>query len=64
MLKFDLKKDHLNFMQNWVTPETHMTKDDPDEDLLHNLLKANFQDGFSNPSTVMKTSRTYFHHIL
>ena len=45
MLKFPLKKDCLNFMQNWLTPEKHMTEDDPDEDLLHHLLQDNFQDG-------------------
>jgi hypothetical protein len=45
MLKFHLKKDRLNFTQNWVTPETDMTEDDPDGDLLHDLLQGNFQDG-------------------
>ena len=43
MLKFHLKKDHLKFMQNWVTPEKHMAEDDPDEDLLCNLLQGDFQ---------------------
>ena len=45
MLKFHLKKDRLNFTQNWLTPEKHMTEDDPDEDLLRHLLQGNFQDG-------------------
>lgn len=45
MLKFHLKKDCLNFMQNWVTLEKHMTKDDPGKDLLHNLLQGDFQAG-------------------
>ena len=45
MLKFHLKKDCLNFTQNWLTPEKHMTEDIPDEDLLRHLLQGNFQDG-------------------
>ena len=45
MLKFHLKKDRLNFMQNWLMPEKHMTADDPGEDLLRHLLQDNFQDG-------------------
>jgi len=39
MLKFHLKKERLNFTESWVTPESQMTEDDPDEDLLDNLLK-------------------------
>jgi hypothetical protein len=49
MLKFYLKKEHLNFTQNWLTPEKHMMHDDPDEeDLLHRLLQDNFQDGLDH----------------
>jgi hypothetical protein len=41
MLKFHLKKERLNFTESWVTPESQMTEDDPDEgrDLLDNLLE-------------------------
>jgi hAT family C-terminal dimerisation region len=41
MLKFYLKKERLNFAESWVTPESQMTEDDPDEgcDLLDNVLK-------------------------
>ena len=46
MLKFYLKKECLNFTQNWLTPEKHMMHDEPDkEDLLRRLLQDNFQDG-------------------
>jgi hypothetical protein len=47
MLKFYLKKERLNFTQNWLTPENHMTHDEPDEeDLLCRLLQPeNFEDG-------------------
>ena len=44
MLKFYLKKDHLNFMAAWMTVEQQMTKDDLDEDLLCALFQDNFQD--------------------
>jgi len=38
MLKFYLKKERLNFTQNWLTPDKCMTHDEPDEeDLLHRL---------------------------
>jgi len=41
MLKFYLKKERLNFTESWVTSESQMTEDDPDQgrDLLDNLLK-------------------------
>jgi hypothetical protein len=38
MLKFYLKKERLNFTESWVTPESQMTKDNPDADFLDNLL--------------------------
>jgi hypothetical protein len=37
MLKFHLKKERLNFTDAWITPETYMLQDEPDEDLLHLL---------------------------
>jgi hypothetical protein len=45
MLKFHLKKKRISFTEGWVTPESEMLKDDPDEDLLAKLLQENFQDG-------------------
>jgi len=42
MLKFHLKKSHLNFTEAWVTSENQMVYDDPDVDLLANLLKGEF----------------------
>ena len=44
MLKFHLKKEHLNFTQDWVTPVKYMTEDDDEEDLLRQLLQGNSQD--------------------
>ena len=46
MLKLHLKKDHLNFTAAWMTTEKEMIDDDPDVDLLANLLEpeVDFQD--------------------
>ena len=44
MLKFHLKKLHLNFTETWVTPENQMTNNKPDVDLLANLLKGEYQN--------------------
>ena len=38
MLKFHLKKSHLNFMDGWVMSIKEMVSDDPEEDLLAMLL--------------------------
>ena len=49
MLKFHLKKEHLNFTDSWVTPTADMLQDEPEGDLLHQLLEGNateVQDGF------------------
>jgi hypothetical protein len=47
MLKFHLKKDRLNFTAAWMTTEKEMIDDDPDVDLLADLLEpeVDFQDG-------------------
>ena len=42
MLKFHLKKLRLNFTEAWVTPENQMMNDEPDVDLLVNLLKGEY----------------------
>lgn len=39
MLKFYLKKERLNFTKSWVTTQSHMTEDEPDQDLLGSLLR-------------------------
>jgi len=44
MLKFHLKKSRLNFTEAWVTSENQMVYDDPDVDLLVNLLKGEFRN--------------------
>jgi len=42
MLKFHLKQKHLSFTEGWVTPESLMTDDKMEEDLLANLLNKDF----------------------
>ena len=45
MLKFHLKKVHLNFMEGWQTTEKQMINENLDDtDTLAMLLKGNFQD--------------------
>jgi len=46
MLKFDLKKERLNFTASWITTEAHMLEDMPDEDFLMLLQGSdNIQSG-------------------
>jgi hypothetical protein len=40
MLKFYLKKERLNFTELWMTPDAQMVEDDPEGDLLSDLLKG------------------------
>jgi hypothetical protein len=45
MLKFYLKKVHLNFIEGWKILETQMINENLDDiDTLTELLKENFQD--------------------
>jgi hypothetical protein len=44
MQKFQLKKERLNFMEGWVTEDKAMVDNDPDEDLLPELLEVGTQD--------------------
>jgi hypothetical protein len=46
ILKFQLKKDRLNFTQGWATTEEEMLDDRPEQDLLRQLIEVgdNFQD--------------------
>jgi len=63
MLKFHLKKKHLNFMEGWVIPESEMLKDDPDEDLLVKLLQGISRMAWtrsSMPSMLTRTELVFF----
>jgi len=44
MLKFALKKAHLDFTSGWITLEREMQDEVPDEDLLATLLGGNRED--------------------
>jgi hypothetical protein len=44
MVKFHLKKEHLNFTLAWIMTEEEMTDDVPEDDLLGSLLDDDFQD--------------------
>jgi hypothetical protein len=46
MLKFHLKKSHLNFMKDWATSEKQLVQDDADDadDPLAKLLWGNVQN--------------------
>jgi hypothetical protein len=48
MIKFNLKRQRLNFVEGWITSEKQMTEDsyDADGDLLRNLLQDDFQNAF------------------
>jgi hypothetical protein len=39
MLKFHLKKERLGFMASWVMGETEMSIDEPEVDLLSELVR-------------------------
>jgi hypothetical protein len=43
MLKFYLKKERLNFTELWMTPDVQMVEDDPEGDLLNDLLQGDFE---------------------
>lgn len=40
MLKFWLKKDHLNFTKDWITPQQDMAFDEDNDDLLAQMLST------------------------
>jgi len=46
MLKFDLKKRRLDFIQGWATSEKEMLDDAEGADLLAGLLKEDFHADF------------------
>jgi hypothetical protein len=48
MQKFMIKKEHLNFMEGWMTQEKQLVDDDPDVDLLQMLLDEDTENNFDN----------------
>ena len=46
MLKFNLKKERLNFGASWITTVEQMTDDNPDDDLTASLLDGDLQDSW------------------
>jgi hAT family protein len=54
MLKFQLKKDRLDFTAGWATLEKQMEVDDPEEDLLQKVLQENSVDWDSVIKTINK----------
>jgi hypothetical protein len=54
MLKFHLKKERLNFTASWITMETQMLEDVPDEDFLM-LLQGNSGNVQSGLDQIMKS---------
>src|ERR1700722_4260332 len=48
ILKSHLKKESLNFAGGWAMPESEMVEDDPDCDLLYQLLSDDGQNAIDN----------------
>jgi hypothetical protein len=48
MLKFNLKKGHLNFTEAWMTKPDEMVDNDLNVDLLASLLDGELQDGLDH----------------
>jgi hypothetical protein len=44
MVKFSLRKEHLDFTTGWKTSERDMLDDDVEEDLLQRVLQTGFHD--------------------
>jgi hypothetical protein len=59
MLKFYLKKERLNFTNAWITPDTDMLHDEPDEDLLHLLLQSEAAEAQDHLDHVMQFINAY-----
>ncbi|KIK93191.1 hypothetical protein PAXRUDRAFT_145606, partial [Paxillus rubicundulus Ve08.2h10] len=49
MSKFFLKKDHLQFMEGWVTQQHEMLRDKDDDDLLAQVVDIGL-----NPDKIME----------
>ena len=49
ILKFQIKKERLNFTAGWITSEKQMLDDVPDEDLLDEVLNSpKYQDALDS----------------
>ncbi len=55
MQKFLFKKEHLNFMEDWISQEKQLLEDDPDEDLLLALI---------NKDTPSQTGQNNFDKVI
>ena len=58
MLKFHLKQKRVSFTEGWATPETLMTDDKMEEDLLVNLLKGDYLDDLDKAMKYGSTDET------
>ena len=58
MLKFHLKQKRVSFTEGWATPETLMTDDKMEEDLLANLLKGDYLDDLDKAMKYGSTDET------
>ena len=56
MLKYHLKKEYLNFTEDWALKEKELIEDDPEEDLLHMLVAEDSQNAMDR---VMRTIEHY-----
>lgn len=52
--KFRFKKERLDFTQGWMTKESQLVEDDPDEDLLRALIHQDTQSGQNNFDNVIR----------
>ena len=48
MLKFQIRKERLDFTTGWKTSQDDMIDDNTEEDLLQKVLLANFQDSMDS----------------
>jgi hypothetical protein len=56
MLKYHLKKERLNFTEDWALSEKELIEDAPEEDMLHKLLGDNCQDAMDS---IMRSIQQY-----
>jgi hypothetical protein len=56
MLKYHLKKEYLNFTEDWALKEKELIEDAPEEDLLHMLVAEDSQNAMDR---VMRTIEHY-----
>lgn len=56
MLKYHLKKEYLNFTEDWALKEKELIEDAPEKDLLHMLVAEDSQNAMDR---VMRTIKHY-----